>query len=471
MKTLILPLLLLLLVPAAAAHSSDRSGRVVQKVVHSRGFVEPHTPGSGSPEELAVDPRLEALLGAPVNLNRVTTVRTRFEGPNRRPKVVLILIPGFLGGATTFDPLARDLVKKFRGKLEVWAVDRRPNQLEDRLGSLHASAGVKEPRVHGAARPRRAARSSRARSSTSRISTARRRATSRGRAISISTSTASSTSGSRFVDRFGVTRGPIMLRQDDARFMAHWGLDTYFRDWKRLLQEARAAGDTRRCRAARRTLAGHELVHALRGLRLRPRPGAGRRRPFATSTAWCCSRAAAPAPERRAQPTLAQYQATVAALAAPGGPDVFLRSLLGLIPLLPLGQVGEVASLAALHQPNEPALSQRTTDLRLGPGRAPALGAGHEPRRGRLLPRRRLLELRGLPRLAGLQRRRGQRRALARRGRSFYRALAQRRAPHVEGVRRPDAADLPAERRGREPGLRAARQRPALRAERSRRRA
>src|SRR5262245_66319692 len=90
--------------------------------------------------------KLEALLGAPVDLNRVTTVRTRFEGASRRrPKAVLILIPGFLGGATTLDPIARDLVAAFRGELEVWAVDRRPNQLEDRLGSLHAADGAEEP--------------------------------------------------------------------------------------------------------------------------------------------------------------------------------------------------------------------------------------------------------------------------------------------------------------------------------------
>src|SRR5512134_3514856 len=106
MKTRILLLLLpLLSVSIAAAKSPPgRSGGVGQRVVHSAGFVEPHTPGSGAPEELPAAPRVEALLGAPVDLNRVTSVRTRWEGPpERRPRVVLILIPGFLGGATTFD--------------------------------------------------------------------------------------------------------------------------------------------------------------------------------------------------------------------------------------------------------------------------------------------------------------------------------------------------------------------------------
>jgi pimeloyl-ACP methyl ester carboxylesterase len=361
-KTLILPLLLPLLVPAPAtadSSNSDRSGRVVQKVVHSRGFVEPHTPGSGAPEELPVDPRLEALLGAPVKLNRVTTVRTRFEGPKRRPKVVLILIPGFLGGATTFDPLARDLVKRFRGKLEVWAVDRRPNQLEDRLGSLHASGGVKE----------RECRTSPPAPGCALFEGAQfyfpdldRAPTGDFPGPGDLDLDLDGVFDERLplLDRFGATRGPIVMRQDDVRFMAHWGLDTYFRDWKRLVQEAR-----------RRVT--HGGVVLLGG--------------HSQGTSWSSLFAAYdfdPDPERvdagyshidglvllegggagageASPPTLPQYEAEVEALAAPGGPDVFLRSLLGLIPLLPLGQIGEIASLAALQQPDEPALSQRTT--------------------------------------------------------------------------------------------------------------
>src|SRR3990172_12973115 len=145
MKPHILLLLLPLLSPSIAAGKAPpgRSGQVEQRVVHSPGFVEPHTPGSGAPEEVATAPGIEALLGAAPDLNRLSTVRTVWQGPaKRRPKVVLILIPGFLGGATTFDPLARDLVAAFRGDLEVWAVDRRPNQLEDRVGSLHAFPGA-----------------------------------------------------------------------------------------------------------------------------------------------------------------------------------------------------------------------------------------------------------------------------------------------------------------------------------------
>ena len=241
MKTRILLLLLPLLSLSMAAGKTPpgRSGRVEQRVVHSAGFVEPHTPGSGAPEEAPTAPGIEALLGATPDLNRVSTVRTRWQGPSqRRPKAVLILIPGFLGGATTFDPLARDLVAAFRGELEVWAVDRRPNQLEDRLGSLHAFAGAEEAEC-------------------------RTSPPAPGCAIfegaqfyfaDLDRAPAGDFPGPGdldldldgvfderlpLTDRFGVTRNPIVLRQDDVRFMAHWGLDTYFRDWKLLVEEAR----------------------------------------------------------------------------------------------------------------------------------------------------------------------------------------------------------------------------------------
>jgi hypothetical protein len=354
---LLLPLLLV-----AAGNGWRPPGRVVQRVVHSAGFVEPHTPGSGAPEESARGPGLEALLGARANLNRVTTIRTRWQGPGRwaqRPRAILVLIPGFLGGGTTFDPLARDLVAAFRGKLEVWAVDRRPNQLEDRLGALHAFRGAREPEcltsppAPGCALfegaqfyfPDRDARPF------------------------------GDFPGPRdldldldgvldaqlpLTDAFGALRGPILFGQDDVRFMAHWGLDTYFRDWKRLIASARrtvgpggvvligghSQGTTWATLFAAydfdpdpaRVVAGHELID---GLVLFEGGGAG--------------------PGQDAKPSLAEYEAGVAALEAPGGPPVFLTSLAGLIELLPLGQVGEAASLAAFHQPDEPSLSQRTT--------------------------------------------------------------------------------------------------------------
>jgi hypothetical protein len=50
---------------------------------------------------------------------------------------VAVLMPGILEGATAFDPVARDAIREAarRGRhIEVWAIDRRANCLEDRTG-------------------------------------------------------------------------------------------------------------------------------------------------------------------------------------------------------------------------------------------------------------------------------------------------------------------------------------------------
>jgi pimeloyl-ACP methyl ester carboxylesterase len=361
MKPRMLLLLLPLLCAAAGSGWPRPHGRVTQRVVHSAGFVEPHTPGSGAPEEAPAGESLEALLGAEVKLNRVTTVRTRWQGPGfgaPRPRAILVLIPGFLGGATTFDPLARDLVAAFRGGLEVWAVDRRPNQLEDRLGSLHASRGVHEPECRTSPPAPGCALFEGAQFYFPDVDARPFNDFPGPRDLDLDLD---GTLDPRLplVDRFGALRGPILFAQDDVRFMAHWGLDTYFRDWKRLLESARRSvgprgvvllgghsqGTTWATLFAAydfdpdpaRVDAGHEHVD---GLVLLEGGGAGA--------------------GAAVKPTLSEYEATVAALEAPGGPDVFLTSLLGLVTLLPLGQVGEVASLGAVYQPGEPALSQRT---------------------------------------------------------------------------------------------------------------
>jgi pimeloyl-ACP methyl ester carboxylesterase len=360
-RRMLLLLLPLLSIAGGSGWQRPPPGRVVQRVVHSPGFVEPHTPGSGAPEETAPAPGLVALLGADPDLNRVTTVRTRWHGPGRglpRPRAILVLIPGFLGGATTFDPIARDLVAEFRGRLEVWAIDRRPNQLEDRLGSQHANAGATEPECRTSPPAPGCALFEGAQFYFADLDQRPLGDFPGPRDLDIDLD---GTLDGRLplTDRFGATRGPILFAQDDVRFMAHWGLDTYFRDWKRLVESARrrvgpggvvllgghSQGTTWATLFAAydfdpdpgRVDAGHSYLD---GLVLLEGGGAG--------------------PGSAAKPDLATYRATVAALEAPGGPDVFLSSLLGLIPLLPLGQVGEVASLGAFYQPDEPALSQRT---------------------------------------------------------------------------------------------------------------
>jgi pimeloyl-ACP methyl ester carboxylesterase/predicted esterase len=59
---------------------------------------------------------------------------------------VLIMVPGFLGGAGDFDYLARRVVFRSQGKTAVWAVDRRSNLMEDQTG-LDAAEATGNPEV------------------------------------------------------------------------------------------------------------------------------------------------------------------------------------------------------------------------------------------------------------------------------------------------------------------------------------
>ncbi|GGN36233.1 alpha/beta hydrolase [Deinococcus daejeonensis] len=73
--------------------------------------------------------------GTPKDLNASVTVRYG----SARPAAVLLLMPGYLGGAGSFDRLARQLVTLDR-TLAVWAVDRRANLLEDHAPLLSGGA-------------------------------------------------------------------------------------------------------------------------------------------------------------------------------------------------------------------------------------------------------------------------------------------------------------------------------------------
>jgi len=53
-------------------------------------------------------------------------------GP-RRPRTVLVLVPGFIGGAGGISPVARDIVARVPG-MAVWTVDRREQAFEDTSG-------------------------------------------------------------------------------------------------------------------------------------------------------------------------------------------------------------------------------------------------------------------------------------------------------------------------------------------------
>lgn len=119
----------------------------------------------------------EVVPGTPADLNASITVR---YGPTK-PNAVLLLMPGFLGGAGSFDRLARQIVA-LDGSVAVWAVDRRSNLLES--GAAIANADPAEL--------------------------------------------------VRIVQQ-GIPARPT----SSLTFMKNWGLDTTLRDWREAVREAR----------------------------------------------------------------------------------------------------------------------------------------------------------------------------------------------------------------------------------------
>jgi len=363
-RAALLPLALLLLAPGRCGPPLQS---VEQERVHAPGFVEPHTPGSGAPEEHVVPTTspIRQILGEDVDLNRVDYVRTRPVGPGRGgppPRVILILVPGFLGGAGTFDPLARDLVRELAPHLEVWAIDRRSNQLEDRRGAVHARVGAESAADPAAMRQALA-------------------------------------EGVRFyfpradTDGDGVFDGPFTLpdavpadgdsafqrlSQDDLRpFAAHWGVDTYARDWRELVLAARrrvgprgvvlfgghSMGTTWAGLFAAYDFdpgpgveAGHELVDGLVLLE-----GGGPRSPAAFLPGLALYQAAVEDLEQGTQDVLFDPSPGTPQCENPlGCGAVFLSDLFGFVNAVDIGTAGELNGLAATFDPGAPSILQRT---------------------------------------------------------------------------------------------------------------
>lgn len=340
--------------------------RLIQELVEIPGYVEPHTPGSGMPEEVLLEAEhpVVRLLGPKPDLNKVSYIRTTIEtARGRPPRVVIILIPGFLGGGTTFDPLARQLARRLPGQIEVWAVDRRPNQLEDRVGAIHAVNGADDPLCK----------------------------------LSPPDPGCPIFEGAQFyfpdldlpplgnfpgpedkdvdldgvldpqlplVDSFGVSRTAINLVQEDVDdFFAYWGIDTYARDWKILAERARKrvgpdgavlmGGHSQGTSWATvfaaydfdpdpdAVDAGHTYVD---GLVLIEGGGIG--------------------PGAVTKPQLFGYELTVGGIVN-GFLPAFLEDFNG-IPLVGLGNSGEVAAIAGSFQPDEASLIQRTPTFGTG---------------------------------------------------------------------------------------------------------
>ncbi len=87
----------------------------------------------------ATPPANPAFDGAetPAENNFVRVVRYRVDADPPAPaRAVLVLMPGFLGGAGSYDAMARAIVRRSQGgdSFEAWAIDRRSNLLEDHHG-------------------------------------------------------------------------------------------------------------------------------------------------------------------------------------------------------------------------------------------------------------------------------------------------------------------------------------------------
>src|SRR5215470_17660449 len=104
----------------------------------------PNTPGS--PGVVVTNPKLLTQFDANLNLNFARYTRFQLDDSGAQPDAILILIPGFEGGASNFRILAQNLLKRAKAdhdlRLEVWAFDRRTNQLEDSSGLDIAEADL-----------------------------------------------------------------------------------------------------------------------------------------------------------------------------------------------------------------------------------------------------------------------------------------------------------------------------------------
>jgi pimeloyl-ACP methyl ester carboxylesterase len=100
------------------------------------GAMPVHTPGSLG--VTVTNAKLLAQFGGPsFSLDNATYTRYAMNRPGGTPDAILVLVPGFEGGASSFRILAQNLITRALGDglvAEVWAFDRRGHQLEDRAG-------------------------------------------------------------------------------------------------------------------------------------------------------------------------------------------------------------------------------------------------------------------------------------------------------------------------------------------------
>lgn len=113
---------------------------IVQETIDlPSGAQPPETPGSPGVDASAYPKLVTQFGGTGFDLNKARYTRYRLDlTPAPQPDSILVLVPGFEGGAGSFTILAENVIRrawKEKGlALEVWAFDRRSNLLEDLVG-------------------------------------------------------------------------------------------------------------------------------------------------------------------------------------------------------------------------------------------------------------------------------------------------------------------------------------------------
>jgi pimeloyl-ACP methyl ester carboxylesterase len=111
---------------------------VVGETINIASAAEPpNTPGTTG--VTVTNPKLLAQFGGgSFTLNQARYTRFHFDDPSLTPQAILVLVPGFEGGANDFKLLGENLLPRVLRDhgtvIEVWAFDRRTNQLEDTVG-------------------------------------------------------------------------------------------------------------------------------------------------------------------------------------------------------------------------------------------------------------------------------------------------------------------------------------------------
>ena len=148
MRALALSLVALALVPAAAVAApapGTREETPVASLAPDANVVKETFVRVYDPLPASAGPRPEAC-------DWVTYLRFRHRsGPTDSTKAesVAVIMPGFLGGASYFDQVARNTVRDAGEKgrfVEFWGLDRRSNCLEDHTG-VQAAARAKNPAI------------------------------------------------------------------------------------------------------------------------------------------------------------------------------------------------------------------------------------------------------------------------------------------------------------------------------------